>query len=229
MTDWFLFLGDNALAPTDLHALVVGLLLSMLLGQVSAWVYMFTHSGLSYSRTFVNSLVVTPVVVSLVMVVLTNNVVTAFGLLAVFAIVRFRNILRDTLDTAYLLMNIFTGMACGTQRFSIAVAGCLTVCAIMVYLWYCAFGTRHRCDLVLNLHWAGPATGRAELDSLLARYSRAVQLAGRRTHQGIEGADLSYRLLMRDCDRVDEMLDELRRLPAASQVNTLRVEDESEV
>jgi ABC-type microcin C transport system permease subunit YejE len=57
---------------------------------------MLTHAGISYSRSFVNSLVVMPVLVSLVMQVLNNNLVTAFGLMAIFAIVRFQNILRDT-------------------------------------------------------------------------------------------------------------------------------------
>ena len=103
MSDFFLH--DVSLVPTNVPALVLGLLLAFLTGQILAWVYMATHTGLSYSRTFVNSLVVIPIVVALVMTVLSNNLVTAFGLMAVFAIVRFRNILRDTLDTTYLLSN----------------------------------------------------------------------------------------------------------------------------
>ena len=75
--------------------MLLGLLLAFLTGHVIAWVYILTHSGLSYSRSFVNSLIVMPVIVAMVMMVLSNNLVTAFGLMAVFAIVRFRNILRD--------------------------------------------------------------------------------------------------------------------------------------
>ena len=122
MSDW-LFRGDYALAPINVPTLILGLLLAMLSGQVIAWVYMLTHSGLSYSRSFVNSLVVMPILVALVMQVLNNNLVTAFGLMAVFAIVRFRNILRDTLDTTYVLSVIVLGMACGTQKFATAIIG----------------------------------------------------------------------------------------------------------
>jgi hypothetical protein len=67
--------------------------------------------------------------------VLSNNLVTAFGLMAVFAIVRFRNILRDTLDTSYVLVVIVIGMAAGTGKFSTAIIGCLLTIGIMVYLW----------------------------------------------------------------------------------------------
>ena len=115
------FRGDFAAVPTNVPAMVLGLLLAFAGGHVIAWVYMFTHTGLSYSRSFVNSLVVMPIVVAMVMMVLSNNLVTAFGLMAVFAIVRFRNILRDTLDTTYVLGVIVIGMACGTQKFTSAV------------------------------------------------------------------------------------------------------------
>jgi hypothetical protein len=104
-----LLTGDFASAPTNIPAMVLGLLVAFAAGHAVAWVYMWTHSGLSYSRSFVNSLVVIPTVVSLVMMVLSNNLITAFGLMAVFAIVRFRNILRDTLDTTYILVVIVIG------------------------------------------------------------------------------------------------------------------------
>ena len=89
------------MAPTNFPAMALGLLLAFAMGHIIAWVYMITHSGLSYSRTFVNALVLMPTIVAIVMGVLSNNLITAFGMMAVFAIVRFRNILRDTLDTTY--------------------------------------------------------------------------------------------------------------------------------
>ena len=116
--------GDYGSAPTNWPVVVLGLLLAFACGHVIAWVYIFTHSGLSYSRSFVNALVMMPVIVSLVMSVLSNNLITAFGMMAVFAIVRFRNILRDTLDTTYVLTVIVIGMAAGSQKFASAVIGC---------------------------------------------------------------------------------------------------------
>src|SRR5436853_7256028 len=153
MIDEF-FRGDSAAVPTNVPAMILGLLLAFAGGHVIGWVYMFTHTGLSYSRSFVNSLIVMPIVVAMVMTVLSNNLVTAFGLMAVFAIVRFRNILRDTLDTTYVLCVIVLGMACGTQKFATGIMGCLIVISILLLLWYTAFGSRHRYDLILNLHWA---------------------------------------------------------------------------
>jgi len=163
------------------------------------------------------------------MMVLSNNLVTAFGLMAVFAIVRFRNILRDTLDTTYVLSVIVIGMAAGTMKFATAIFGCLLLSAILFYLWLTSFGTRHRYDTIINLHWARPLAELSDLRSLLHRHSRKTVCASQRSHEGYEGTDLSYRLLMRDPDRLDDMLTELRAMQGVSRVTGLKAEEESEI
>jgi hypothetical protein len=228
MIDW-LISGDYAASPLNPIAMLLGLMLAFLAGQLLAWIYMWTHAGLSYSRSFVNSLVIIPVIVALVMMVLANNLITAFGLMAVFAIVRFRNILRDTMDTAYVLSVIVVGMACGTQKFASAIVGTLLVAAILFYLRLTHFGSRHRYDVIVNLHWARPLADVAELIRLLERHSLKTQCASQRAAEGAEGTDFSYRLLLRDPKRVNELLGELRALTGVSRVTSLHAEDESEL
>jgi hypothetical protein len=228
MSDLFLS-ADYAAMPLDIRAVLLGLLLAFLAGQTLAWIYMLTHSGLSYSRSFVNSLVVIPVLVSLVMMVLSNNLVTAFGMMAVFAIVRFRNILRDTLDTTYILSVLVIGMACGTQRFPIAVTGALLTCGIMLYLWYTGFGSKHRYDVIVNLHWSRDGGELPDLVAMLGRHSLRTLCASQRSHEGYEGIDLSYRLLLRDPARVSDLLTDLRNMSGVSRVTSLKAEEESEV
>lgn len=225
--DW-LISGEHAAVPLDLHAMVLGLLLAFLAGQVLAWIYMLTHTGLSYSRSFVNSLIVIPVIVALVMMVLSNNLVTAFGLMAVFAIVRFRNILRDTMDTTYVLSVIVIGMACGTQKYTSAVVGCLLTSTILLYLWFTAFGSRHRYDLIVNLRWSRPLVEMTELDRLFNRHTLKVHCASQRTETDRQSSDLSYRLLLRDPSRANDFLSELRSLNGVSNIMSMKAEDESE-
>lgn len=220
---------DYSAHPLNVPALLLGLCLSFLSGNVIAWTYMATHRGLSYSRSFVNSLVVIPMIVTVVMMVLNNNLVTAFGLMAVFAVVRFRNILRDTLDTSYVLCVLAVGMACGTQRFSLAVIATATLALAMFYLWFTGFGSRHRYDVIVNLHWARPMSEALALNQVLRRHSRSMQMANQRNAEGMAGSDLSYRLLLRDPARADELVNELRALTGVSRVSSLKAEEESEL
>ena len=226
--EWFLN-ADHGLAPPNWPALLLGLLVAFGAGQVIAWVYMLTHSGLSYSRSFVNALIIMPTIVSLVMTVLSNNLITAFGMMAVFAIVRFRNILRDTLDTTYILSVIVIGMACGTQKFASAIVGCALVSVVLIFLWYTSFGSRHRYDIIVNLHWARSMKEIEELRRILSRHSWKAHLASQRSHEGYEGTDLSYRLLLRDSNRVEDLLSELRQVTGVSRVTSMLAEDESEL
>ncbi len=221
--------GDYGSAPTSFQSMFLALLLAFLSGQVFAWVYVITHSGVSYSRSFVVSLILLPVLVALVMVVMSNNLVTAFGLIAAFAIIRFRNAIRDTLDLCYVFSVIVLGTACGTLKFSTAVVGAVVLAALMIFLWMTASGTRHRFDLILNLRWMRSPDELAAVRHLLERHSLRVHVANQHFGAGMEGADLSYRLLLRDPSRVAELLSELAAVPGVDRVSSVQAADESEI
>lgn len=224
-----LFFADQTDEPVRVFAVLLGLLLAFVCGQVMAWTYMYTHSGSSYSRTYVNSLVVMPILVAMVMMVLSNNLITAFGLMALFAIVRFRNILRDTLDTCYILAGITLGMACGTGRYATALAGLVLVCGVLVYLAVTAFGTRNRYDLILNLQWTRPLEELPRLRELLRRHTLQAVCASQHAYDESVGADLSYRLVLRDPARWVELLTEVRALEGTAHVTGLSAQDESQI
>jgi hypothetical protein len=101
----------------SIQAVLLTMLLAFVLGQVVAWTYTYTHSGLSYARSFTQSLVLMTLVVSLVMLVIGNSIATAFGLLGALALIRFRNVLKDTRDTVFVFISLVVGMAVGTQRY----------------------------------------------------------------------------------------------------------------
>jgi hypothetical protein len=204
------------------------LLLSFCLGHVVGWVYMWTHTGLSYSRMFVASLVILPVIVSVLMMLMQGNVLVAIGLLAVFSVVRFRNVLKDTRDTSFILWTIVMGMAVGTLHFSTALLGCLFLSVIFIYLHTTNFGTRLRYDSVLNLRLTGDLVkGVNTLKKVLYRHSARTQLASERnlTDAGLE---LSYRILLRDPKRGHELVSELRETGCVSDPSLFNHNDEAE-
>jgi hypothetical protein len=228
MSDWF-FRGDYGVAPTNYAIMVMGLLLAFVCGHAIAWAYMVTHTGLSYSRSYVSTLVFMPVIVTMVMMILANNLVLAFGLMAIFAMVRFRSILRDTLDTACVLAVIVIGLACGTLKFTSAIVGCLAAVGLILYFWLTAFGTRHRYNLILNIQWARTPAELEELRSLLRRHSREFQCASQSFYEGDHSIDLSYRLRLRDPARSQELMDALKGMKGVAGVSSLHAGDESEL
>lgn len=204
------------------------LLLAFVIGHVVSWVYTWTHSGMSYSQMFASSLLVMPVLVALVMVLMASNVLIALGLLAVFSMIRFRNVLKDTRDTTFVLWAISEGVACGTLRFGIAVLACVTLSIIMLYLWLTSFGGRHRYDVILSVEWAGAGDSMGTLKPILRRHSLRANLAAQHDLEA-DKVDISYRLLLRDPSRSRELLNELQQATGVTRVSMFHRSDEAEV
>ena len=153
----------------------------------------------------------------------------AFGLLAVFAVVRFRNVLKDTRDTTFILWAIMEGLAVGTNQYSTALVGTIGIAAVLLYLRATAFGSRHRYDAVLTLQVTGDlADGVSNLKTILAQHSSRVQLASD-IKLDDEGLDLSYRLLLRDPSRSEELQWALKQTEGIRRVSLFMREDESEI
>lgn len=231
MSDWMdLFTnGDvgNNLGGAETALLI--LLLAFCIGHIIAWVYMATHSGLSYSQMFTASLLVLPVIVGLVMMLMQGNVVIALGLFAVVAVVRFRNVLKDTRDTSFILWAITEGLAVGTQRYSTAVMGALIISVVFLYMRFTSFGGRHRYDVILSLQWTGGTdTMLTTLKPLLRRHSMRTRLASQRELDETN-IDLSYRLQLRDPKRSRDLVSELQQTPGIGRVSLYHREDESEI
>lgn len=210
-------------------ATMLALLLSFVLGQVIAWTYTRTHAGLSYSRSFTQSLVLMTMVVTLVMFIIGESIVTAFGLLGALALIRFRNVLKDTRDTVFVFMALVVGMAVGTQRFLISVVGTAALVLVVAYLDVTAFGSMGRYDGYLTLRLAAADRGRAESERLINRFCRAVKQISTRQAGEEEGAEFVYQVGLRDRDRGKELLDHLRRLDGVQHASLLLRNELSEV
>jgi hypothetical protein len=198
-------------------------------GLIIGFVYMWTHEALSYSRTFVGALAMLPLLVSMMMVAIASSLVVAFGLLGVFGVVRFRNVLKDTRDTSFILWSIMEGMALGTLRFSTAFLALLGIGAAFVCLRFVSFGTRARYDAVLSLRVTGDVgLGIATLQQILSRHATRTELSSDQRSTK-EGTDLSYRLLLRDIARSNELQSELSGRENFQNVSVYLHDDEAEI
>lgn len=205
------------------------LLMAFCIGHVIAAVYMWTHTGLSYSQVFTASLLTLPVIMALVMMLMAGNIIMALGLLAVFAIVRFRNVLKDTRDTTFILWAIVEGIACGTTRFSIALLGAGFIAAMFIYQSASGFGRRHRYDAVLTVQTAQSASAAdATLRPVLRRHAFRAYLASQRELPQSR-ADLSYRVLLRDPARSKDLLADVQSADGVAAASLHNRPDESEV
>jgi uncharacterized membrane protein YhiD involved in acid resistance len=111
---------------------LVRLVAALLLGGVVALVYRLTRSKSEVAPSFTTTLVLLSILIAMVTQVIGDNVARAFSLVGALSIVRFRTVVRDTQDTAFVIFSVGVGMAVGAGYPWLAVAG-ITVVAIAAF------------------------------------------------------------------------------------------------
>jgi hypothetical protein len=213
----------------DGSAILFMLVLAFSIGIFVGFIYMWTHEALAYSRTFVGALAVLPLIVSMLMASMSGSLLVVFGLFAVFGVVRFRNVLKDTRDTSFVLWVIMEGMSIGTARYATALIAAFGIGAAFLLLRLMNFGLRNRYDAILSLRITGDVAARlADLRAVLRRHAVRIDLASDRRSTK-EGTDVSYRLLLRDTSRSGELQTELAGAEGLENVSVYLHDDEAEL
>jgi hypothetical protein len=122
MPDFFSVRAADGTLTSPVEVLV-RLLAALALGWVVAWVYKRTRSGAEFSATFPPTLVLLSILIAMVTQVIGDSVARAFSLVGALSIVRFRTVVRDTQDTAFVIFAVVVGMAVGARDPWVALIG----------------------------------------------------------------------------------------------------------
>lgn len=123
MPEW---LQGVTISPTPVHAgtMAVRIAISLVLGLAVAGVYRMTHGGRSRDAgTLAATIVLLAGLLAMVSMVIGESVARAFGLVGALSIVRFRTVVEDTRDTAFVIFAVIVGMAVGTGLLAVALVG----------------------------------------------------------------------------------------------------------
>ncbi len=202
------------------ESILLSLLLAFVLGQFIAWVYYFTHSGLSYSKSFVQSLVLITVVVAMVMAVIGKSIITAVGLMGALAIIRFRNIVKDTRDIAFIFCTLVVGMASGSQRYDVAIVGTIVLSLIAIYLYLTSFGTHQPHNGFLRFHFRGHIGPESPIPAVLKRFCGSFTLiSAQDSGFGTSEVEYAYQLMIRNAAKNQQMLSELQKIEGIENIS----------
>lgn len=227
---WEFLDGSTTSGAYDPGTVLMSLLLAFILGQTLAWVYYFTHSGLSYSKSFVQSLILITVVISMVMSTIAGSFVTAVGLMGALSIVRFRNMIKDTRDIAFLFCSLVVGMAAGAGRYLIAIEGTIVLCAIILYLYWSDFGKHKPHNGFLRFSLTGHIGPKHPIPITLRRFCRNFTLISAQDGDfGDPNVEYSYQVMIRSATKNEQMLSELQKIEGVKNISLTMQEQLLEV
>lgn len=174
------------------------------LGIVIALIYRLSHGRFARdSHTLVGTLVLLTILLAMVTMVIGDSVARAFGLVGALSIVRFRTVVEDTRDTAFVIFAVVVGMAVGTGLVLVALVGIPFVALAAIAL--AARGAPPQSqtqqaltpESILALRMGvGHAT--TPVETLLASRAASWRLSGVATARQGAALDMTYSLRLAD-------------------------------
>lgn len=201
-------------------AVLFRLCAALLLGAAVAWIHSKSTRGATES-SFTTTLVLLSVLIAMVTQVIGDNVARAFSLVGALSIVRFRTVVRDTRDTAFVIFSVAVGMAVGAMNLWVAALGIVVIGAAAFLLGRgnghppSAPAARHQLTVRAN-------TG-ADLDriALQAGASLGALLSLQTLKQGTT-LEACYEYELRDPQAAQKLVKELLLLEGVQDVRLVR-------
>lgn len=124
MPDWLRQTFDGP--EISLATLATRLAAALLSGFVVAWISRWSRPAPSTNDSLPTTLVLLCVLIAMVTQVIGENIARAFSLVGALSIVRFRTMVQDTRDTAFVLFAVIVGMSIGAGQPFVALLGMAT-------------------------------------------------------------------------------------------------------
>ncbi len=212
----------TALGPSQsLNAIdaVFSLTLSFVLGLVLATVYRWTHQSFSYARSFLHTMVLAAIVITVMIMAIGNNMARGLGIMGAMAFVRFRTPIRDPRDIIFLFASLSVGIASGAQVHDIAIIGTLYFCATAMFLAWSPFASRREFEGLLRFMLPADSPSQHYLHDIFQKYASSTEMVAMREAIQGEVQEYSYQIRLIDPSYKTDLVDTLSKLEDISEVS----------
>jgi len=208
-------------AQLGVPQILFALFLVFVLCSVIAAVYRWTYQGLSYSRSYVHTLILGGIVATVLIIAIGNSLARGLGILGTLAIVRFRTHIRDPRDMIFMFASLAIGIATGSAMFPVAIIGTLFFCCVAVYLHWSPFASRREFEGLLRFMVAGKNEKEEDIASVMRRCCSSFELIAMREASQGELLEYSYHIRLADPSGQGDLLNGLKAIECVSEPSLL--------
>ena len=224
MPGWFhTVLSSNSEATPTALGVRVGV--ALLLGLAVAGIYRWARRGESVQATFPTTLALLAILIAMATQIIGDNVARAFSLVGALSVVRFRTVVKDTQDTAFVILAVVVGMSAGANHLAVGLVGLAVVIAASPLFW--PPGRRDawlRSDGTLTLRVGQPDGAQVAVEDLLAKSTSRFDLVGAETAKKGASLDLLYHVRLRPGDSPTGLIAGLTLLTGVENISLNRRE-----
>jgi len=185
-----------------------------------AYVYKITHSGLSYSQSLTHTIVFVGVIVAIVIMVVSGSLSRAFAMVGAMSIIRFRTVLKDTKDVAYIFSSLALGMAAGIGSINIWLVGLIFTLFTISLLTYSNFGSISKSDYLLKLR-LDKNIDTSIVNNILSRSCKLSKLLHAEPSENGDFLLITYDLTLKDKIEIKNLVFDLNDHSGVSEITLI--------
>lgn len=227
MFDTLFKLGTESVV-LDPIVVIINLFTAFLLSLLIAFVYKNTHKGLSYSQSFLMTLIIIGVIICAVMMVIGSNIARAFGAFGAFSLIRFRTAIKDTKDMGYIFLVLAVGMAIGTNNYIIAVATTLITLTIIYVLTRMNFGSIRKFSYILTFTFDTDRSSENIYKEVFDKYLKSSNVLNIKALAHGKVLQLTFSIRFINEKDLPEFSSSLEKLEGISDVNLITAKNDVE-
>lgn len=181
---------------------------AIILGVITSLVYMYTTP--SYTKNFVVTLAILPIIVQAVLVLVNGNLGTSVAVLGIFSLVRFRSVPGSSKEIMSVFLTTAIGLAIGMGFLFYAIL--ITVIVGIAFIIYAkvSFGERKGGEKLLRITLPENLDYTEVFEDVFDQYLKKVYRERVRTVNMGTMFEISYVIIMKDIKEEKKMIDDIR-------------------
>ena len=195
-----------------IQTVLLVLLVAFLVSLIIYLTYKNTYTGVLYNPRFNVSLIMITMITTMVMVVIGSNISVSLGMVGALSIIRFRTAVKDPRDTAFIFWCVVSGLACGTQNYTIVIVGSVFICLILFL--FKKFTTKNN-KYVLIIK--GKSFDLKEVEKTLDKKLRDYICKGK--YISVNGMEIIYDVKIKDSKISDDIIVSLSKVSGVNTIN----------
>ncbi len=189
---------------------VLTILIAGLMGFAIAFTYFKTQEEESFQRSLAITLLMLPIVLSVIILFVGSNIARAFSLAGTLSIIRFRSAPGDPKDIGFIFFDIAAGLSCGVGLYGYGAIFVIMLCVIILLAEKLKLFERKTAQKTLKITVPEDLNFEGAFDDILERYTKRYSLDKIKTTDLGSLLELDYQVTMEQNRNEREFINELR-------------------
>lgn len=189
---------------------IITIIVSAIFGGVIAFTYCKTQDEEIYQQNFAVTLMMLPIILSVIILFVGSNIARAFSLAGTLSIIRFRSAPGDPKDIGFIFFAIAAGLACGVGLYGYGALFVLILCIILFVLKFLGIFGKKTVQKSLKITIPEDLNYDGAFDEILKKYTKKYVLSKIKTTDLGSLFELCYNITMEKGEDEQEFLNELR-------------------